>query len=410
MTRFKNIKQYPFNSREKLEVLAYNNPRAFLEMIENNQEFRENFQYLLQDFNHNDMIQLAMVFQGRVVREPVTLAPMLVDQMPKDFKTWMRDEQDYMSSNKFHELNSFSLFQEKQRAMEEMAEYHRQVALQNKREKYLREKEEKEKMQQQQQILELAMQDELKRIHGFISQLSTSKLFADDNLTDFLKTDFADSYRHFSDKMDKLNLGANTQQAINFLVLFDAAIKADPKKALEILLQHQFLISEEFRKTHNINNVDDFVEKYQQNPDILVSALGNADKKHGKKLHQALKETSKELNNLSPIGSVLNAAANGSKASLDKAIEQAKAARNRNQVRTNIENQSAAERRKNELNLATDTEKQLVNKQTDKQVIKPNFDLSIIEKKENVTESKNTADRIVSLEDPSKTVVKKDLS
>ena len=165
MTRFKNIKQYPYKSREELEVLAFNNPRSFLEMIENNQEFRENFQYLLQDFNHNDMIQLAMVFQGRVVREPVTLAPMLVEQMPKDFKTWMHDKQDYMSSNKFHELNSFSLFQEKQRAMEEMAEYHRQVALQKKREKYLREKEEKEKLQQQQQIIELAMQDELKRIH-----------------------------------------------------------------------------------------------------------------------------------------------------------------------------------------------------------------------------------------------------
>lgn len=402
MTRFKNIKQYPFNSREKLEVLAYNNPRAFLEMIENNKEFRENFQYLLQDFNHNDMIQLAMVFQGRIVREPVTLAPMLVDQMPKDFKTWMRDEQDYLSSNKLHELGSFSLFQEKQRAMEEMAEYHRQVALQKKREKYLREKEEKEKLQQQQQILELAMQEELKRIHGFISQLSTSKLFADDNLTDFLKTDFADSYRHFSDKMSKLNLGANTQQAINFLVLFDASIKADPKKALEILLQHQFLISEEFRKTHNINNVDDFVAKYQQNPDILISALADADKKYGsKKLHQALKETSKELNNLSPIGSVLNAAANGSKASLDKAIEQAKAARNRNDVRTNIENQSAAEVKKNVVNTA---------KQAEKIAMQSNFDFSIIEKKENVTESKNTADRIVSLEDPSKTVEKKDLS
>lgn len=402
MTRFKNIKQYPFNSREKLEVLAYNNPRAFLEMIENNQEFRENFQYLLQDFNHNDMIQLAMVFQGRIVREPVTLAPMLVDQMPKDFKTWMRDEQDYLSSNKLHELGSFSLFQEKQRAMEEMAEYHRQVALQKKREKYLREKEEKEKLQQQQQILELATQEELKRIHGFISQLSTNKLFTDENLTDFLKTDFADSYRHFSDKMSKLNLGANTQQAINFLVLFDASIKADPKKALEILLQHQFLISEEFRKTHNINNVDDFVAKYQQNPDILISALADADKKYGsKKLHQALKETSKELNNLSPIGSVLNAAANGSKASLDKAIEQAKAARNRNDVRTNIENQSAAEVKKNVVNTA---------KQAEKIAMQSNFDFSIIEKKENVTESKNTADRIVSLEDPSKTVEKKDLS
>ena len=44
-------------------------------------------------------------------------------------------------------------------------------------------------------------------------------------------------------------------------------------------MQHQFLISEEFRKTHNINNVDDFVAKYQQNPDILVSALADADKK-----------------------------------------------------------------------------------------------------------------------------------
>jgi hypothetical protein len=253
MPQFKDTKHYNYKSREELEILAYNNPRAFLEMIENNQKFRENFQYLLQDFNHNDMIQLAMVFQRRVVREPVTLAPMLVDQMPKDFKTWMRDEQDYMSSNKFHELNSFSLFQEKQRAMEEMAEYHRQVALQQQREKSLREKEEKEKLQQQQQILELVIQEELKRIHGFINHLSTSKLFADDNLTDFLKTDFADSYRHFSDKMSKLNLGANTQQAINFLVLFDASIKADPKKALEILLQHQFLISEEFRKTHNIN-------------------------------------------------------------------------------------------------------------------------------------------------------------
>lgn len=403
MTRFKNIKQYPFNSREKLEVLAYNNPRAFLEVIENNQEFRENFQYLLQDFNHNDMIQLAMVFQGRIVREPVTLAPMLVDQMPKDFKTWMRDEQDYLSSNKLHELGSFSLFQEKQRAMEEMAEYHRQVALQKKREKYLREKEEKEKLQQQQQILELAMQEELKRIHGFISQLSTSKLFADDNLTDFLKTDFADSYRHFSDKMSKLNLGANTQQAINFLVLFDASIKADPKKALEILLQHQFLISEEFRKTHNINNVDDFVEKYQQNPDILVSALSDADKKHGKKLHQALKETSKELKNLSSIGNVLDAAANGSKAALDKAIKQAKAARNRNDVRTNVENQSADEVKKNVVNTVDF-------KQVKKIAMQSNFDFSIVEKKENVTENKNTADRIVSLEDPRKTVEKKDLS
>ena len=404
MTRFKNIKQYPFNSREKLEVLAYNNPRAFLEMIENNQEFRENFQSLLQDFNHNDMIQLAMVFQGRIVREPVTLAPMLVDQMPKDFKTWMRDEQDYLSSNKLHELGSFSLFQEKQRAMEEMAEYHRQAALQKKREKYLREKEEKEKLQQQQQqqILELAMQEELKRIHGFISHLSTSKLFADVNLTDFLKTDFADSYRYFSDKMSKLNLGANTQQAINFLVLFDGSIKADPKKALEILLQHQFLISEEFRKTHNINNVDDFVEKYQQNPDILISALADADKKHGKKLHQALKETSKELNNLSPIGSVLNAAANGSKASLDKAIEQAKAARNSYKVKIvsdEATRQTADEVRKNVVNAA---------KQAEKIAMQSNFDFSIVEKKESKTE--NTTDRIVSLEDPSKTVVKKDLS
>ena len=404
MTRFKNIKQYPFNSREKLEVLAYNNPRAFLEMIENNQEFRENFQSLLQDFNHNDMIQLAMVFQGRIVREPVTLAPMLVDQMPNDFKTWMRDEQDYLSSNKLHELGSFSLFQEKQRAMEEMAEYHRQAALQKKREKYLREKEEKEKLQQQQQqqILELAMQEELKRIHGFISHLSTSKLFADVNLTDFLKTDFADSYRYFSDKMSKLNLGANTQQAINFLVLFDGSIKADPKKALEILLQHQFLISEEFRKTHNINNVDDFVEKYQQNPDILISALADADKKHGKKLHQALKETSKELNNLSPIGSVLNAAANGSKASLDKAIEQAKAARNSYKVKIvsdEATRQTADEVRKNVVNAA---------KQAEKIAMQSNFDFSIVEKKESKTE--NTTDRIVSLEDPSKTVVKKDLS
>ena len=403
MPQFKDTKHYNYKSREELEILAYNNPRAFLEMIENNKEFRENFQYLLQDFNHNDMIQLAMVFQGHIVREPVTLAPMLVDQMPKDFKTWMRDEQDYMSSNKFHELNSFSLFQEKQRAMEEMAEYHRQVALQKEREKNRKEKEEKEKLQQQQQILELAMQEELKRINRFISRLSTSKLFADDNLTDFLKTDFADSYRHFSDKIRKLNLGSNSQQAINFLVLFDASIKADPKKALEILLQHQFLISEEFRKTHNINNVDDFVEKYQQNPDILVSALADADKKHGKKLHQALKETSKELNNLSPIGSVLNAAANGSKASLHNAIEQAKAARNRNDVRTNVENQSADEVKKNVVNTVDF-------KQVKKIAMQSNFDFSIVEKKENVTESKNTADRIVSLEDPSKTVVKKDLS
>ena len=396
MTRFKNIKQYPFNSREKLEVLAYNNPRAFLEMIENNQEFRENFQYLLQDFNHNDMIQLAMVFQGRVVREPVTLAPMLVDQMPKDFKTWMRDEQDYMSSNKLHELNSFSLFQEKQRVMEEMAEYHRQVALQKKREKNRREKEEKDKLQQQQQILELAMQDELKRIHGFISQLSTSKLFADDHLTDFLKTDFADSYRHFSDKIRKSNLGSNSQQAINFLVLFDASIKADPKKALEILLQHQFLISEEFRKTHNINNVDDFVEKYQQNPDILVSALADADKKHGKKIHQALKETSKELNNLSPIGSVLNAAANGSKASLHNAIEQAK----KHNVSEMVANLTVDEIRKNVVTAHA--------KQAEKITTQLNFDLSILEKTK--TESTNTTDRIASLENPNKTVVKKDLS
>ena len=396
MTRFKNIKQYPFNSREKLEVLAYNNPRAFLEMIENNQEFRENFQYLLQDFNHNDMIQLAMVFQGRVVREPVTLAPMLVDQMPKDFKTWMRDEQDYMSSNKLHELNSFSLFQEKQRVMEEMAEYHRQVALQKKREKNRREKEEKDKLQQQQQILELAMQDELKRIHGFISQLSTSKLFADDHLTDFLKTDFADSYRHFSDKIRKSNLGSNSQQAINFLVLFDASIKADPKKALEILLQHQFLISEEFRKTHNINNVDDFVEKYQQNPDILVSALADADKKHGKKIHQALKETSKELNNLSPIGSVLNAAANGSKASLHNAIEQAK----KHNVSEKVANLTVDEIRKNVVTAHA--------KQAEKITTQLNFDLSILEKTK--TESTNTTDRIASLENPNKTVVKKDLS
>lgn len=403
MTRFKNIKQYPYKSREELEVLAFNNPRSFLEMIENHQEFRENFQYLLQDFNHNDMIQLAMVFQGRIVREPVTLAPMLVDQMPKDFKTWMRDEQDYLSSNKLHELGSFSLFQEKQRVMEEMAEYHRQVALQKKREKYLREKEEKERLQQQQQILELVIQEELKRIHGFISHLSTSKLFADDNLTDFLKTDFADSYRHFSDKMSKLNLGAKTQQAINFLVLFDASIKADPKKALEILLQHQFLISEEFRKTHNINNVDDFVAKYQQNPDILISALADADKRHGKKLHQALKETSKELKNLSSIGNVLDAAANGSKASLHNAIEQAKAARNRNDVRTNVENQSADEVKKNVVNTVDF-------KQVEKIAMQSNFDFSIVEKKESGTESKNTADRIVSLEDPSKTVVKKDLS
>lgn len=395
MTRFKNIKQYPFNSREKLEVLAYNNPRAFLEMIENNQEFRENFQYLLQDFNHNDMIQLAMVFQGRIVREPVTLAPMLVDQMPKDFKTWMRDEQDYLSSNKLHELGSFSLFQEKQRAMEEMAEYHRQVALQKKREKYLREKEEKEKLQQQQQILELVIQEELKRIHGFINHLST-KLFADENLTDFLKTDFADSYRHFSDKMSKLNLGANTQQAINFLVLFDASIKADPKKALEILLQHQFLISEEFRKTHNINNVDDFVEKYQQNPDILISALADADKKHGKKLHQALKETSKELNNLSPIGSVLNAAANGSKALLHNAIEQAK----KHNVSEKVANLTVDKIRKNVVTAHA--------KQAEKITTQLNFDLSILEKTK--TESTNTTDRIASLEDPNKTVVKKDLS
>lgn len=395
MTRFKNIKQYPFNSREKLEVLAYNNPRAFLEMIENNQEFRENFQYLLQDFNHNDMIQLAMVFQGRIVREPVTLAPMLVDQMPKDFKTWMRDEQDYLSSNKLHELGSFSLFQEKQRAMEEMAEYHRQVALQKKREKYLREKEEKEKLQQQQQILELVIQEELKRIHGFINHLST-KLFADENLTDFLKTDFADSYRHFSDKMSKLNLGANTQQAINFLVLFDASIKADPQKALAVLMQHQFLISEEFRKTHNINNVDDFVAKYQQNPDILVSALADADKKHGKKLHQALKETSKELNNLSPIGSVLNAAANGSKASLHNAIEQAK----KHNVSEKVANLTVDKIRKNVVTAHA--------KQAEKITTQLNFDLSILEKTK--TESTNTTDRIASLEDPNKTVVKKDLS
>ena len=402
MPQFKDTKHYNYKSREELEILAYNNPRAFLEMIENNKEFRENFQYLLQDFNHNDMIQLAMVFQGHIVREPVTLAPMLVDQMPKDFKTWMRDEQDYMSSNKFHELNSFSLFQEKQRAMEEMAEYHRQVALQKEREKNRKEKEEKEKLQQQQQIIELAMQDELKRIHLFISQLSTSKLFADDDLTDFLKTDFADSYKHFSDKISKLNLGANSQQAINFLVLFDASIKADPKKALEILLQHQFLISEEFRKTHNINNVDDFVAKYQQNPDILISALADADKKHGKKLHQALKETSKELNNLSPIGGVLNAAANGSKASLDKAIEQAKAARNSYKVKKvsdEAANQTADEVRKNVVNAA---------KQAEKIAMQSNFDFSIVEKKESKTE--NTTDRIVSLEDPSKTVVKKDLS
>ena len=396
MTRFKNIKQYPYKSREELEVLAFNNPRSFLEMIENNQEFRENFQYLLQDFNHNDMIQLAMVFQGRVVREPVTLAPMLVEQMPKDFKTWMRDEQDYMSSNKFHELNSFSLFQEKQRAMEEMAEYHRQVALQKKREKYLREKEEKEKLQQQQQIIELAMQDELKRIHGFINQLNTSKLFADDNLTDFLKTDFADSYRHFSDKMSKLSLGANTQQAINFLVLFDASIKADPKKALEILLQHQFLISEEFRKTHNINNIDDFVEKYQQNPDILISALSDADKRHGKKLHQALKETSKELKNLSSIGNVLDAAANGSKASLHNAIEKAK----KHNVSEKIANLTVDKIRKNVVTAHA--------KQAEKITTQLNFDLSILEKTK--TESTNTTDRIASLEDPNKTVVKKDLS
>jgi hypothetical protein len=395
MTRFKNIKQYPFNSREKLEVLAYNNPRAFLEMIENNKEFRENFQYLLQDFNHNDMIQLAMVFQGRIVREPVTLAPMLVDQMPKDFKTWMRDEQDYLSSNKLHELGSFSLFQEKQRAMKEMAEYHRQVALQKKREKYLREKEEKEKLQQQQQILELVIQEELKRIHGFINHLST-KLFADENLTDFLKTDFADSYRHFSDKMSKLNLGANTQQAINFLVLFDASIKADPKKALEILLQHQFLISEEFRKTHNINNVDDFVAKYQQNPDILISALADADKKHGKKLHQALKETSKELKNLSSIGNVLDAAANGSKASLHNAIEQAK----KHNVSEKIANLTVDKIRKNVVTAHA--------KQAEKITTQLNFDLSILEKTK--TESTNTTDRIASLEDPNKTVVKKDLS
>lgn len=396
MPQFKDTKHYNYKSREELEILAYNNPRAFLEMIENNQEFRENFQYLLQDFNHNDMIQLAMVFQGRVVREPVTLAPMLVDQMPKDFKTWMRDEQDYMSSNKLHELNSFSLFQEKQRVMEEMAEYHRQVALQKKREKNRREKEEKEKLQQQQQILELAIQEELKRIHGFISQLSTNKLFTDDNLTDFLKTDFADSYRHFSDKMGKLNLGANTQQAINFLVLFDESIKADPKKALEILLQHQFLISEEFRKAHNINNVDDFVDKYQQNPDILVSALADADKKHGKKLHQALKETSKELKNLSSIGNVLDAAANGSKASLHNAIEQAK----KHNVSEKVANLTVDKIRKNVVTAHA--------KQAEKITTQLNFDLSILEKTK--TESTNTTDRIASLEDPNKTVVKKDLS
>lgn len=396
MPQFKDTKHYNYKSREELEILAYNNPRAFLEMIENNKEFRENFQYLLQDFNHNDMIQLAMVFQGHIVREPVTLAPMLVDQMPKDFKTWMRDEQDYMSSNKLHELNSFSLFQEKQRVMEEMAEYHRQVALQKEREKNRKEKEEKEKLQQQQQILELAMQEELKRINRFISQLSTSKLFADDNLTDFLKTDFADSYRHFSDKIRKSNLGSNSQQAINFLVLFDASIKADPKKALEILLQHQFLISEEFRKTHNINNVDDFVEKYQQNPDILVSALADADKKHGKKIHQALKETSKELNNLSPIGSVLNAAANGSKASLHNAIEQAK----KHNVSEKVANLTVDKIRKNVVTAHA--------KQAEKITTQLNFDLSILEKTK--TESTNTTDRIASLENPNKTVVKKDLS
>lgn len=281
-----------YKSREELEILAYNNPRAFLEMLEKNNQFRQNFQQLLQDFNHNDMIQLAMVFQGRIVREPVTLAPMLVDQMPKDFKTWMRDEQDYMSSNKFHELGSFSLFQEKQRAMEEMAEYHRQKAKEKKLENYYKEQQEKaHKVQEMNTYLEMETSARYKQLVNAFTGRNISAKETAAITKEMQKHDItSDMHAYFASKFDNATANAIIENVTKLrAVLLDENKTEEDKKEMYELAKKSFGITlsyEEWKKMI----IELEYEKIAEQTKIAQSYLSNQNKNSEAKEVKAAQE------------------------------------------------------------------------------------------------------------------------
>lgn len=287
-----------YKSREELEILAYNNPRAFLEMLEKNNQFRQNFQQLLQDFNHNDMIQLAMVFQGRVVREPVTLAPMLVDQMPKDFKTWMRDEQDYMSSNKFHELGSFSLFQEKQRAMEEMAEYHRQKAKEKKLENYYKEQQEKtHKVQEMNTYLEMETSARYKQLVNAFTGRNISAKETAAITKEMQKHDItSDMHAYFASKFDNATANAIIENVTKFrAVLLDENKTEEDKKEMYELAKRAFGINlsyEEWKKMI----IELEYEKIAEQTQIARDYISNQNKNPKTKEAQEGKEAREKIN------------------------------------------------------------------------------------------------------------------
>ena len=297
-----------YKSREELEILAYNNPRAFLEMLEKNNQFRQNFQQLLQDFNHNDMIQLAMVFQGRVVREPVTLAPMLVDQMPKDFKTWMRDEQDYMSSNKFHELGSFSLFQEKQRALEEMAEYHRQKAKEKKLEKYYKEQQEKtNKVQEMNTYLEMETSARYKQLVNAFTGRNISAKETAAITKEMQKHDItSDMHAYFASKFDNATANAIIENVTKLrAVLLDENKTEEDKKEMYELAKKSFGITLSYEEWKKMIIELEYEHKSKNKSEAKKVAIVEKSLQKGSEMFNE-RPTKNNIDNINSIYSVSN--------------------------------------------------------------------------------------------------------
>lgn len=351
-----NFRNKEYSSREEIEVLLLNNKMAFLDMLENNQKFRDNFQVLLETWNNSDIVKLASYLQSDEYRNPINNKLVIIEPMAVSFLNWTREQQKQLETNKYHELSSFEAFREKQRKdeIEEMEENARRQKHEEQKKKYY--ESEKEKYKQQSEMgLKIAM------MHSMINAKLVSKslnmidrlnynMLSSDKFKEFLQNNHSASYEYFN----------NYYQNIQNPPLKDNVLKSAVSFSVSILEMAK-ISPEDFIKVYGqtLNKLRGFEGLTQEQMAEKIKMLSNSEEimpiiaelikqqrqelevKYGKdngRISSEMSKSTQELVDLIRKNESLSQEQKSQVEVFNSAINASKTARNENEANRNLEN------------------------------------------------------------------------
>lgn len=232
-----------YQTREQIEVLLYNNKRAFLDMLESNQQFRDNFQKLLEKWNNSDIVRLASFLQTQDYRNPINEKVVIVEPVAMAFYGWSMQNMKEMADNKYHNLSSFEEYQKRQQKEELELQEQQRVKLQERRTKEAL-KEEGERYHKQAEIgIKMAEQHYTATLRNFAKSVarfeaSNKGVVLNERYTEMLEQEHGnvmEMLNGFFINFMKMPQDDKLKVLVNTTTSLFAAAKDNPEKMYEVL-------------------------------------------------------------------------------------------------------------------------------------------------------------------------------